>query len=959
MELESREGDAGSVEVKAKDLTIKDEHDAAWEALSIGNIYGHNSSEFMKKLVSMAPHLDLSKIKNKTDMHLIVEAALWVEHDKPKAIDRMEQVIENIAKVKGISVDEATALGIEIMGIARAMLEMNPLMNDKLKGTRRNVNEDGTFVNAKAMKTLQQIEDETMAKWKKKYSIENYNKKITKILGHDDWNSVDFKNRIERQTVVKEWTPAEMVDAINFHESLAQIRRETMIGKITQKIKDKGKFLSPIVNNSFMRYLNDTSTVRNESLQKWWNDTQFSRKEVQTSADAIMKYTAEKISKSRLTEAQTSRLLFTVGFGDLSSFHANKGEFKVWEKKDLRNLVDGHPDIVEMYKDTIKQISRGMNKKKEKFGHYIGDIKKDMQAKGFSKEEALRAEDVVKAAAILKSASKEDWKALSANKDMMTELQQMVFNQRTFAEKGRKNSSEYDMFWVPTVKKESVNGRGEVDGKASYEIGFHPLKGGAADVTENLTPRDYRQIKSLKKKGLNSREIAQQLEFKTVKGRFVRIKYASDEMAGTSTDASRILAEMRKRTEENTVEKEIVNRMLDDAKNENLVFSKTLKKGFVEIPKDRLGRLNTALIGKELYIREELVDTAIGQKGLLLTNSENRLIRVSELIYKELVQNFKAMVTLGNPSSWVNNALYGVLVNWMAGVETKGAFAKQKLASKEINRAFVLREQLAIRKARGVSTSKLEAEIEKIGIIQAERDGLAIGLIDGIAGTNKVLGTVIEKMIGDGAVHAVVKNVGLQGGSKTRDMLNKGFTVVDGAGRYSLYMHYKEIGMSGVEAAKKANSLYGDSRVMSPTFVRFIDEYGIVPFLKWFTTVAPGILKTTIDNPGRALSLTAGVMALGGAMNIRTSGYNPVEGLVDFGNSLEQDSTPVKAAKLGYKKYKKEEIKDYETNFATPYFIPSAYYKTYRLAGQDKDLRDWFGMVIPERTRISDKKENK
>jgi hypothetical protein len=186
-----------------------------------------------------------------------------------------------------------------------------------------------------------------------------------------------------------------------------------------------------------------------------------------------------------------------------------------------------------------------------------------------------------------------------------------------------------------------------------------------------------------------------------------------------------------------------------------------------------------------------------------------------------------------------------------------------------------------------------------------EQNGLSTNTIDGIAQepdlwrqiTSDGLGFIepaLGKKISSGA-RTVANNLFAESDSIIGQGFNKSFTMIDTSGRFmttKYFMSKEGGGLSIAEATRKTNGLFGDMDQIAPKIIDFLDKYPAIPFMKWWTSVAPQTFKTlAVENPVKSLLMAMAVYGLmqaskdeksSGGSGVRTTGANPVFSNIDF-----------------------------------------------------------------------------
>ena len=338
--------------------------------------------------------------------------------------------------------------------------------------------------------------------------------------------------------------------------------------------------------------------------------------------------------------------------------------------------------------------------------------------------------------------------------------------------------------------------------------------------------------------------------------------------------------------------------------NFDLLYSKTSKPGFVKLEDDVLRGLPKGLQENAKYVNNEFYTQLVGRKNVSFTENSSQGWKVVDRLVRDATTRFKKNNVLSNSASHVNALMYNQAIAPSIGITPKNQVRYQKEAMMAMREVQVLSEKIADRHSRGLSIDGLMKRLKKNELYQMEQNGLSTNTIDGIAQepdlwrqiTSDGLG-FIESKVGTkfNKTRAAANNLFAEGDSLVGQGFNKSFTAIDTTGRFMTTKHFmtKEGGgLSLVEATRKTNGLFGDMDQIAPKIIDFFDKYPAIPFMKWWTSVAPQTFKTlAMENPTKALLMAMAVYGImqgskdeksKGGSGIRTTGANPVFSNIDF-----------------------------------------------------------------------------
>jgi hypothetical protein len=358
-----------------------------------------------------------------------------------------------------------------------------------------------------------------------------------------------------------------------------------------------------------------------------------------------------------------------------------------------------------------------------------------------------------------------------------------------------------------------------------------------------------------------------------------------------------------------------IKKSIEDGSSE--LMSKEPKEGYVKIDDNIKKLLPYELQDVINYVKPEFKQSLLGNIEVGY-NGKNDLIKTTQAILKDTVSNFKENVVLKNPVSWVNAMMFNVSVGLQHGIPMKFMTRNMHEGVKSYSQMRDIQRKLFMGVADGTLSvaeqGRLQGILDNNLLFQLNKEGMTMTIAAEIAAHPAFSKRLMDRMAFDRLskfvgkeqaekISTIWKNIYLHPHSKTGQFAIDTMTKIDVMGRYALAKHkmVKE-GMSVGEAARFANSQFGDFNKVLPIWVQYIQEFGAIPFAGWFFRVAAGLAKSAYDNPAKTLALTAGLYALQQSTGERTESWSPVmtlanspSGMVTMSPYLNPESTAQKS----------------------------------------------------------------
>ncbi len=364
------------------------------------------------------------------------------------------------------------------------------------------------------------------------------------------------------------------------------------------------------------------------------------------------------------------------------------------------------------------------------------------------------------------------------------------------------------------------------------------------------------------------------------------------------------IAEELKRTYADIGEKQAqavaVSAILEEAKKNSLIVSKTKKENMVEIPKETLDRLPYEIRDIK-YVHKDFVTDYLGKEEHRILGSainkyrkiknptaeevrkSNQLEAIDRSL-REVTLRFKRANTLLSPKSWTNAFIQNYTLGAMAGMSPVELAKYTTESFTSIREYQNLVKELTEAEALNKDVKQIKQKLKNNKFGQLVKEGLAVNLIDGEVVTDSMSREKWDKIISRFPQHMQkgLNNILGVSGTWTEQKAIQVYSMMDSMGRYMYAMHQIENGTDREWAIRNSNSMFGDMRQLAPSLIEIMDKYPLAPFTHWGSQTLPMLAHLTKSRPILALAITGGAYLIGQQFEMDTDSYSPVAGAVDF-----------------------------------------------------------------------------
>ena len=344
------------------------------------------------------------------------------------------------------------------------------------------------------------------------------------------------------------------------------------------------------------------------------------------------------------------------------------------------------------------------------------------------------------------------------------------------------------------------------------------------------------------------------------------------------------------------------------------MFSRVEKPGFIKVSNEEKAAMPFITRKEVNYVNPDYKEQLLGRDEIRWTSDEsNKFLRFTEVIAKDLVSTVKQSIVLKNIASYKSAIIVNHLTNFLIdGNVFRGAknakvagelyysFTKAQdryLDLKVSNKDFKQFEEKLMELHGNIGKNKELKELKEsnVELYEAIRDyknhelskyldlGLSINTLDGVRSKSSLLSEVTGKALGDTHMGNTIGNVFmLNQNTKVGKASKYAFSFIDFQGRYMAIKSLEAQGLDTRTAVRRANDLFGQMDEMAPALVQMLDDKGLFIFAKWFSSVAPAIMKASKNNPGKALAMTVSLYIYSYQSDTMTSNVSPVEGIASM-----------------------------------------------------------------------------
>ena len=259
------------------------------------------------------------------------------------------------------------------------------------------------------------------------------------------------------------------------------------------------------------------------------------------------------------------------------------------------------------------------------------------------------------------------------------------------------------------------------------------------------------------------------------------------------------------------------------------------------------------------YVQKQHVYDLMGYQKTFMTRDKYSIGRYIEELYQDSIDMFRGAVIIKNPVALVNNTVGMGFTNYSYmymnyGKLSNASFTGLKPALNSYKEFKTLKGEMASMRALGASdeaVSLIEKQLESNMAYQLyKRGGLQSLLDDGLL-TSRVTKAAQE----DNVYKTGVKNVFLTEDSTAGAFARNMHDQSDISNRVNLFSMLVSEGKTFDEAARlTTNVSVSYSRLLSPSMM-FARSNGIMPFITWYSRIAPVMVNEIMKNPVRFAQL--------------------------------------------------------------------------------------------------------
>ena len=282
-----------------------------------------------------------------------------------------------------------------------------------------------------------------------------------------------------------------------------------------------------------------------------------------------------------------------------------------------------------------------------------------------------------------------------------------------------------------------------------------------------------------------------------------------------------------------------------------------------------VGRRQTTskVIDKEYYQTQEAART-LQQK--MLHYFRNGLVNIAEDGIRYLTAVGKENLVIKSMSVAVNNYISNYLLLINQGVNPVKALTDQIEGLEQVADYRKLQNEIDKLKGKALTTPLNQAETTKLKSLYARLEGMPLNVL----AENGLLGTVTEDLQNSDNliknlidtylptnVAKIVHEATLDQSSKIYQVLRDFVTVGDYIGKYALYKNLPKQ-MPLQEKLKNCQNAFIDYGMNLPKGLDYIENLGIINFMKYSNGIQKVILDSTLKSPSRALATYLGARML-------------------------------------------------------------------------------------------------
>lgn len=284
-------------------------------------------------------------------------------------------------------------------------------------------------------------------------------------------------------------------------------------------------------------------------------------------------------------------------------------------------------------------------------------------------------------------------------------------------------------------------------------------------------------------------------------------------------------------------------------------------KEFLQYVANNYVKINDAEMVKNTgarYVQRRFAHELLGYNKTFISKQKYSIGRYIEDVHHYMVKVFRDSVITKNPVAFVNNIVGGAFTNSSFMYITYGEMSAKGFTGlpkafnsykefKELRHKLIsaksINDNEAVAEIRSLLENNMAYQLYKRGGIQSLLDD---GLLD-----SRMLDASNDKSWLRESIDNVFLTEDSYAGSKARTA----FDISDISNRVNLYTMLIEKGMDADKAASITNKVsVSYTRLLSPSMM-FARDNGIVPFITWYSRVAPVMAGLAFSNPTRVLTM--------------------------------------------------------------------------------------------------------
>ena len=537
-------------------------------------------------------------------------------------------------------------------------------------------------------------------------------------------------------------------------------------------------------------------------------------------------------------------------------------------------------------KASIDAGAKAIGREENQIGDYLANS--NIIAKHYGLE---GSEDIIDKLISIKSMSDESWDFISSNRTSNA-FNEMLDLSESFKARAKTHFAEdRDMEFIHKGYMQDHYDSHKIfdsDGNVKWDAESREQQG--ALISDSMSNRVGKFLDKTDKKFIDVENVEDPLKY----ARENNLKFTSNgflkvadgkarELAGRKRNLSNMLgnteASLRRKDAQINA---LTNILTHDDKTFGKMFSNRPTEGFVALTKNEVRNLPRIARDKILFVNKEWKDKLLGKEEWSFTNAESSQgKKIADRLSKDLVSLFKQNIVLKSASGFKN----AMLVNMTSFAVHNGNLLQMHRYSREAYKHWFDFHDVTKAYDRALRSGKMTDEIKNNyrnnEVIQMINDGISINTLDGVRSNGSLMNSMLSDFSGghfDKFTNEVMFNQNAVSGNAAKQL----FSFIDFQGRYMSYKSFKKEGMSGQDAAMRANDLFGQMDELAPDIIDAIDKYGFAIFAKWASSVLPATAKVMKNNPKKSIAISLAALYLGDTFNTNTSSVDPLQTTIDM-----------------------------------------------------------------------------